>query len=224
MNEANTGFDWSLDEDAAWPPSGRPLPPFGPTALEVMRSCPLRACFEASTGYERRIGYAARVGTALHRTLQSLAEHPPVGESDAEKVEEARLRLLKELEIQEEERAKRPRERGLPRDETRVSLAIEKVMEEALHLIQVDRAALPETSPGATRIPHPFNREDGEPNMRVEPMLLVEVEVPVKSLDGLLYGRIDQVEHSPEGVHLLDYKSALRADLPERYERQLQLY
>jgi hypothetical protein len=28
----------------------------------------------------------------------------------------------------------------------------------------------------------------------------------------------------PNGVRLLDYKSALRDDLPERYERQLQLY
>src|SRR5260370_40521047 len=53
MKDANAGFNWSINEDATWPPRGRPLPPFGPTALEVMRSCPLRSCFEGSTGYER---------------------------------------------------------------------------------------------------------------------------------------------------------------------------
>jgi PD-(D/E)XK nuclease superfamily len=224
MNEANTGFDWSLDEDAAWPPSGRPIPPFGPTALEVMRSCPLRACFEASTGYERRTGYAARMGTALHRTLQSLAEDPPAGKLDVEKVEEARLRFLKELEIQEEERAKRPRERGLPRDEIRISLAIEKVIEEALHVIRMGGSALPENVSGGTREARTFNREDDKSSSKEEQTLLVEVEVPVKSQDGLLYGRIDRAEHLPEGTHLVDYKSALRTDLPDRYERQLQLY
>ena len=224
MNEATNGFNWSIDEDATWPPRGRPLPPFGPTILEVMRSCPLRSCFEASTGYERRTGYAARVGTALHRTLQSLAEHPPIGASDAEKVEEARRRFLRELQIQEEERAKRPRERGLPRDEVRVSLAAERVMAEALRIIRMGSITFTGTATGATRAMHALNKQDNESNVEAEQMLFVEVEVAVKSSDGLLYGRIDQAEHRPEGTHLVDYKSALRTDLPERYERQLQLY
>ncbi len=147
-----------------------------------------------------------------------------MGASDAEKVEEARRRFLKELEIQEEQRAKRPRERGLPRDEARVSLAVEKVMAEALRLIRTGAIAYTEVNPGATRAAHTFIGERDESIVESQQMLLVEVEVAVKSRDGLLYGRIDQAEHRPEGVHLLDYKSALRTDLLERYERQLQLY
>ncbi len=50
------------------------------------------------------------------------------------------------------------------------------------------------------------------------------VEVTVKSQDGLLVGRVDYAERLQTGVRLLDYKSALRDNLPERYERQLQLY
>ncbi len=50
------------------------------------------------------------------------------------------------------------------------------------------------------------------------------VEIPVQSQDGLLAGRVDYAERLPTGIRLLDYKSALRDDLPERYERQLQLY
>jgi len=52
----------------------------------------------------------------------------------------------------------------------------------------------------------------------------IMVEVPVQSQDGLLAGRVDYAERLPTGIRLLDYKSALRDDLPERYERQLQLY
>jgi hypothetical protein len=50
------------------------------------------------------------------------------------------------------------------------------------------------------------------------------VEVPVSSRDGLFRGYVDRAEHTAGGTRLLDFKSALRDDLPERYERQLQLY
>jgi len=51
-----------------------------------------------------------------------------------------------------------------------------------------------------------------------------EVEIPVASADGRYRGRVDRAEHLPHGTRLVDYKSAVRDDLPERYERQLQLY
>jgi hypothetical protein len=35
---------------------------------------------------------------------------------------------------------------------------------------------------------------------------------------------VDRAEHTDSGTRLVDYKSALRDDLPERYERQMQLY
>lgn len=223
MSERDTDFNWTIEEDAMWPPRGRPVAPFGPTALEIIRSCPLRACFEASQGYERRTGYAACVGTVLHRTLQSLAEHPPFGKSDAEKMEEARRRFLQELEAQETERVNRPRERGLPRDEARVSLAIERVTEQALRMAQSGAITHSDAPSKVDWGSLTTNGEVEEPEA-VSEQLLVEVEVPVKSSDGLLYGRIDQAEHRPGGMHLVDYKSALRTDLPERYKRQVQLY
>jgi hypothetical protein len=52
----------------------------------------------------------------------------------------------------------------------------------------------------------------------------IAVEVPVRSGDGIFKGRVDRAENTPAGVRLIDYKSAVRDDLPERYERQLQLY
>jgi CRISPR/Cas system-associated exonuclease Cas4 (RecB family) len=53
----------------------------------------------------------------------------------------------------------------------------------------------------------------------------VETEVPVESRDGMFRGRVDRAEHDAGGgTKLVDVKSALRPDLPERYERQLQLY
>src|SRR5687768_7050700 len=59
-------FDYAVRPSKSWPPSGRPEPPFGPGALEILRSCALRGCFDVSPGYERRIGFAARIGTAYH--------------------------------------------------------------------------------------------------------------------------------------------------------------
>ena len=123
-------FDWTIDESASWPPRRRPRPPFGVTAIEVMRSCPLRSCFESSEGYERRTGFAARVGTAFHKTLEYLSAHPPTG-SLREAAEDACERFLSELEAQEAAALARPRERTLPREERRTDRAIEAVIEEA---------------------------------------------------------------------------------------------
>lgn len=65
-----TPFGWTIIERQSWPPSSRPQPPFGPTTVEIVRSCPLRGCFEASSGYERRQDFSARIGAAFHRTIQ----------------------------------------------------------------------------------------------------------------------------------------------------------
>jgi hypothetical protein len=70
-------FAWTIDEAATWPPRQRPHAPFGPGTIEVLRSCPLRGVFQASDGYEPRMGFAARVGTTFHRTLQWLVEEAP---------------------------------------------------------------------------------------------------------------------------------------------------
>lgn len=226
-NPPHSPFSWTIDEASTWPPNARPKPPFGPTSLEVVRSCPLRACFQVSEGYERRMDFAGRVGTAFHITLQSLSEHPPGGNSEIEVAEEARHRFQAELEKQEKARAARPRERGLPRDEARVSRAAEAVIIEAQRSVRTAPRIRQEGATGGA----PFTgslRIDGGIG---EPLPsegtkdeTVEVEVPVASTDGLFRGRVDRAEHLQEGTRLVDYKSSVRDDLPGRYQRQLQLY
>ena len=220
MSDQETSFSWLIDESKTWPPFGRPKAPFGPTDLEVLRSCPLRRCFEVSGRYERRIGFAARVGTAFHRTLESLFQSPLHASSLAEVAEEAKRRFAQELQKQEDEKAKRPREQRLPKDEARIQRAIEALIVEAQRRV---REVGKESHDSGLVSPELLNLEDQE-FLDHSAEGQVEAEVLVTSEDGLLHGRIDYVEHLPSGIRLLDYKSALRTDLPERYERQLQLY
>lgn len=227
MNMPVPSYDWTIVERESWPPRERPHRPYGPTALEVMRSCPLRTCFEASPGYERRTGFAARVGTAFHRALQSLSEHPPTFATNEQRAEEARRRFLLELERQQEQKAQRPREQRLPWDEERVNRAIEAIMVEAFRLVQAGTVDSGESAL-VTSPPHTMRASAEESTSPVAPSedadVAVEAEVPVRSQDGLFIGRVDCAEHTPAGTRLIDYKSAVRDDLPERYERQLQLY
>jgi len=188
-----------------------------------MRSCTLRIYFQYSKGYERRTAYAARVGIAFHRTLQSLTEHP-IGSSNPEViVEEASRRFREELAIQEMQKSAHPREQMLARDEERVQRALESIKVEALRLAEY-------FSGGSIALEPKQQRADVLNNSAISRITdsserFVAVEIPVQSKDGLLTGRIDYEERLPNGcVRLIDYKSALRADLPERYERQLQLY
>jgi len=221
MNEAKSAFDWMIDETASWPPRGRPKPPLGPTTLEVLRSCPLRTCFECSEGYERRIGFAARVGTAFHRTLQTLNENLPQQSSLLATADWARKKFLSELEKQEAERSQRPRERGLPRDEIRVYRAIEALINE------VHRICLEGIRPHSLLHPIPLAVQPSKGKVFQSEILgevKVHVETPIESHDRLFKGRIDRAEECPEGTILYDYKAGLRGDVPERYERQLQFY
>lgn len=199
-------------------PKKFPQPPYGPTSIEVMRSCPLRVCFEASPGYERRLGFAARVGTAFHRVMESFNEYPLPTTSQEDAVEEARLRYQREIQHQIEEAASHPREVGLPHDQNRIDRALEAIVIEARRIYEIG---------GITSRPMPADSNLSADNYMDKANAetpLVEVEVPVVSTDGLIHGKIDRVEHRPDGIWLFDFKSALRDDLPDRYERQLQLY
>jgi RecB family exonuclease len=213
-------FDWTIDETSKWPPKGRPRPPFGPTAIEVLRSCPLRGCFERSEGYERRMSYSGRLGTSFHRVFQSLIDDPPSARSPQEVAEEVRRRFMAELARQEAERAECPRERGLPKAEERINRAMEAILAESIRLF---RAGLFSTLLESRRATGSYliAADEAPPSAAAGE---VEVEVRVESADGLLRGYVDRAERSPDGVRLVDYKSAMRDDLPERYVRQLQLY
>lgn len=216
----NTAFNWRIDRSELRPPRGRPEAPFGPTAIEMIRTCGLRACFEVSQGYERRTAYAARVGIAFHKTLQSLTEHPIRSDNRSEIIAEAHRRFRHELALQEEQKNNRPRERMLPHDEERVHRALEAIAFEALRLAkQLATKQVEHENRDTTVInkAHPAEMESVCEDKAL-------VEVPVQSQDGLLTGRVDYAERLPTGIRLLDYKSALRDGLPTRYERQLQLY
>lgn len=196
-------FDWTV-QTSAWEPRRKPHPPFGPTAIEIIRSCPLRLCFEASTGYEPRLMFAARIGTAFHRAMESL--HAGAGASGVELSAQVRERFAAEIHTQVTEAESRPRERRLPRSESRQAAALDALLQAAHRLARLPDASAVVEGPTAAVGAH------------------VEVEVPVSSRDGLFRGYVDHAEHTAGGTHLLDFKSALRDDLPERYERQLQLY
>lgn len=217
MKEAH--FNYTISENSGWPPIVRPRPPFSPSSIEVMRSCPLRSLFDASPGYERRMGYAARVGIAFHRTLQSFYEEGLPRKKEAAAVE-ARVRFERELRLQQNEANARPRERTQYREQERVDKAFEAILLEAIHLVEVGFFPIRH---------HHVNQvvDAGKQEMPVtagSTLPAIEVEIAVQSADGMFHGRIDRVEHQPEGDILYDFKSALRDDLPERYERQLQLY
>lgn len=198
-------------------PRNKPRKPYSPTTLEVMKSCSLRSCFEATPGYEKRLGFAARIGLAFHRTMESFYKYPLNRTSEEETIAEARRRFQKNIQEQIEASEKHPREVGLPRNTDRIARAQEAIVFEAQKYYAQEE--------------HQIHYWHGDQNQSASQEHLkqlaagsIEVEAPVQSKDGLFKGRIDRVEHNQEGVALIDYKSALRDDLPPRYERQLQLY
>lgn len=198
-------------------PKSKPRKPFGPTTLEVMLSCPMRTCFDASPGFENRLGFAARIGLAFHQTIESFYKFPILKPSEEEVVSEARRRFLGNIRHQISESENHPREVGLPRNEDRMERAEEAIVQEAQKYYEQNEKPIyywqGEEKYSATQIP-----------LRKISIGDIEVEVPVQSRDGFFKGRIDRVEHLGEGVQLIDYKSALREDLPSRYMRQLQFY
>jgi RecB family exonuclease len=204
MNRPEDEFDWTV-APSTWEPLGRPRPPFSVTAVEVARSCPLRSIFDASLGYEPRLAFSARIGTAFHRAVQGLSASS-VPETLSAAANRATSMFTAELNAQTVEADSRPRERDLPRYPERAEHALEAVLVEAKR-----------TSEAGARYSKAVGRA-------VQKDAGFGAEVPVRSADGLLIGRIDRVEGVPNGVKIVDYKSALRADLPERYERQIQLY
>lgn len=203
-------FDYSISLSQGWPPPGRPTPPFGPTAVEIIRSCPLRSCFDASPGYERRMGVAARIGSAFHCVLQSLNQQPIQASETQAIAAEARQRFDQEIRKQKAEAALHSREALLHSDFGRTDQAVEAIVAEAVRIQSLNKHNRP-THFG-------FFKKSTSSNPPVE------VEVPVQSNNGLFKGRVDRAERTSKGITLLDYKSAMRVDLPGRYERQLQLY
>jgi CRISPR/Cas system-associated exonuclease Cas4 (RecB family) len=183
----------------------------------------LRSCFDTSPNYERRLGSAARIGTALHRTLQSLNQKPIEAETTEQLAAETRRRFQAELHEQQTQSASRPREQSLLWDNDRTNHALEAVIAEAIRTQPLGiKNIFSSRSKTKTQKREPQENDSKFSNSsNVTP---IEVEVAVRSKNSVLQGRIDRVEKTANGTRLVDYKSAFRDDLPERYARQLQLY
>lgn len=166
------------------------------------------------------MSYSGRLGSAFHRVFQSLIDDPPNAHLPQEVAEEVRRRFTAELARQDAERAARPRERGLPKEEERIHRAMEAILAESMRLFRAGLFSILLESRRASS-DHPLPVQEASLSAAAGE---VEVEVRVESADGLLRGYVDRAERSPDGVRLVDYKSAMRDDLPERYVRQLQLY
>lgn len=138
----------------------------------------------------------------MHAALESLVSDPIATTGIADIAAQARRRFDVLLGAQMEAAQTRAREREQPFDSSRVEAAAEAVVAEA---IRISRLGLAPTLPTVSTTS-------------------VEVEVPVRSRDGLFEGVVDRAERDSGGVHLVDYKSATRDDLPDRYRRQIQLY
>ncbi|HTE19095.1 MAG TPA: PD-(D/E)XK nuclease family protein, partial [Armatimonadota bacterium] len=147
-------------------------------------------------------------------------EKPLKANSPAGLAEEARERFSRELAAQEVEMAGRPRERGLPKDPSRVHRATEAVLAEA------QRWGAGAAEPALSDYRAPIRAREGVSSCAEAAATIpaVEVEAPVQTADGAIRGRVDRVERESTGIRIVDYKSALRDDLPDRYVRQVQLY
>jgi RecB family exonuclease len=152
------------------------------------------------------MGFAARVGLAMHRALETLVTDPIRSRDPSDVASQSRQRFDRALEYQLAVAHERLREQRLVPDGDRVENAAEAVIGEALRLSRTEAAHPPQGGGGA------------------HARLQVEVEVEVRSADGVLEGIVDRAERDAHGTHLVDYKSGTRAEVPERYERQLQLY
>lgn len=170
------------------------------------------------------MGVAARIGIALHSTIQAIAESSFASKSLEEIAAETSERFAAELKMQRAKASERPREQGLPWNDNRTEQALQAAISECIRLVQagfsfeasrqstVDHSDMLNDAQ-STQLPPVFSKNNS-----------IALEAPVFSKDGLLKGRVDRAEKLPEGIRLIDYKSASREDLPERYERQLQLY
>ena len=182
------------------------------------------------------MAFSGRIGIAFHRTLETLVQSPPASDAPQAIAEEARHRFLHELKAQEAKAADSPRERFLPRDPERARMAAEAVIREASRLLaegaanrSVGHLTPPQVSGEGNPLsdakhPRPHFAKIGDVLTSGEAEPGAEIEVEVESRDGLLHGRIDRAERNERGTLLVDFKSAMRDDLPERYVRQLQLY
>ena len=201
-------FNWTVDR-SAWPPRARVKPPYSLTRVAIARSCALRVIFEASRAFEPLLSFDARIGTAMHATLEHFAAHPVAGNGEAT-LNHVRTVFGLELERGRAEAALRPREARLAENRERSELALSAVLRAVVSGSQAAR--------GVWRGGSPSERASPEETQKLW------VERAVGTRDGVFSGQVDRAEREGDALTLYDYKSSLLPDVPERYERQLLMY
>lgn len=181
-------FDWTIDEAATWPPRGRRHPPYGPTTMEAMRSCSVRTFFESSKGYERRMAYSGRVGSAYHATLQSLMDDPPDVTTDAAAADETRRRFYAQIAKQDSQANTRPRERDLPKDEARIARALESLVIEAQQLSRFACHSHVSHVSGPSLSETPTFASASTESITTDTLIQVQIEQHLQSIDGIFQG------------------------------------
>lgn len=192
--------NWVVNVDS-WAPRSRLNTPVSATAYESLLACPLQLLYVRDDAFPRRGGPYARIGTAFHKSLESLPSVLSAAEL-ATAVGRVLGTFRVEIQRQREETAANPREASIPWPEERVHHAEQSL---ALLIHRLWRPAV-ETQ----------QRENAPPH----------TEVALTTRDGFLTGIIDRVDATNDGVVIVDYKSAESYDEEhlERFRRQLLLY
>lgn len=208
-------FNWIINETQQWPPQMKPKQPFGVVTLHTLKTCSLKACFEAShSNYLGRKPFSARVGSAYHRTMEFISESFTSEKPQLVTVTRAINFFQNEMENERAKKACNPRETRLLEEENRIELAILAIIEEIHRVQEIDN--------NQSKFRKIETLHVKSPSEDISKSGLVEV--PVISQDGLIVGRIDRVELTEEGTCLIDFKLAMSDEVPDQYQRQLQLY
>ncbi len=201
-------FDWTVRQND-WPPRQLVQPPYSLTRVDIALSCPLRVVFEVANNYERMVSFDARIGTAMHETLEHFADHP-LSFDDPSLVPTVKKHFEESLNQQRQKAAVRPREKNLEENQQR----IDKTFLAVLRQVKSGEifARKRRTTDQKTQY---LTEEDGRTTW---------LEKSVESKDHKFVGKVDKAVKDATGLTIFDYKSSMHNDLPERYSRQVQMY
>jgi CRISPR/Cas system-associated exonuclease Cas4 (RecB family) len=199
---SNSEGSWWLVDVAKSTPDRSPDPPVTPTGLEALRSCPLSRCYARSTPgrYPQRMVPSARIGTAVHSTIERIGEVATQAESAAACAQTALEMFRTKVEWGKSQSFHNPRERNLVWPE-------EKLFEAENSIIRIARLAFTGRS---ASVPTGHSHH--------------EFECALKSKDGMIAGIADHIELFHGGVRITDYKTSLSLDDIDKHRNQLLLY
>ena len=193
---------WWVVDVAKASPDRSPDPPVTPTSLEALRLCPLSRCYARSTAgrYPQRVVPSARIGTAVHSTIEKIAGVATQADTAAACARTALEIFRAKVEWEKTQSFQNPRERNLTWPE-------EKLFDAENSIIRIARLAFTARS-ASVPIGHSHH----------------EFECTLKSKDGMIAGIADHLELFDGGARITDYKTSLSLDDLDKHRHQLLLY